>query len=69
MPNFRANGSAVAEKNGNGQTNTEKYNIGQGVPKKTIPLEKSPKIFKFKSFCQDILKMFSQHIYEVPVQV
>ena len=32
MPNFRANGSAVAEKNGNGQTNkqtnTEKYNIG-----------------------------------------
>ena len=37
MPNFRANGSAVAEKNGNGQTNkqtnkqtnTEKYNIGK----------------------------------------
>ena len=27
MPSFRANGSAVAEKNGNKQTNIEKYNI------------------------------------------
>ena len=31
MPSFRANGSAVAEKNGNKQTNIEKYNIGLGV--------------------------------------